>query len=533
MVTATLAGMLLNWSAPLLVIAAAALGATGYAKSSFRIPWATIVLGGAVITVVVVGVYGFAMRLGRVAARRTGWVLAGVAAITVALATAWAIEAGYRTVVAHSGWWRASTLAGGALAAIPAVMRFIPLTKRPLVRTILLRVALLLCSFVLPLGAIGLLYGLTYAATTYTIARYAIAGWVVVLAVIAFFGLDINETGLHRLYRDQLARSFVLSAPTDTPVTLSAMNPLNSAPYQLINCTLNVPTSTHPSLRERRSDFFLFSKHWCGSPATSYVATTSWTISGAALDIATAMAISGAAVAPNMGLGSVSGLRALMTFLNVRLGFWIRQPAKKAVSRVPGFMCLLREMTGVGMSEKRAWLNLSDGGHIENMGVDQLLRRRCKYIICIDGESDPQCSFHGLMTLVRHAQIDVGVRIASALDNLRPGANGVSQTHSALFRVYYPGGGQGLMLYLKLSVTGNEPELIRRYRLLHPEFPHQSTTDQFFDQEQFEAYRQLGAHVAEGLFTPALVGNVQPADMPHWFRQLALNLLDPETTLRH
>ena len=83
---------------------------------------------------------------------------------------------------------------------------------------------------------------------------------------------------------------------------------------------------------------------------------------------------------------------------------------------------------------------------------------------------------------------------------------------------------------MKLSVTGNESELIRRYRTLHPDFPHQSTLDQFFDEEQFEAYRQLGVHVADGLFSRALMsGNINPASVPIWFRQLAGSLLEPRT----
>ena len=85
----------------------------------------------------------------------------------------------------------------------------------------------------------------------------------------------------------------------------------------------------------------------------------------------------------------------------------------------------------------------------------------------------------------------------------------------------------GLLLYVKLSVTGNESELIRRYRTNNPHFPHQTTLDQFFDQEQFEAYRQLGVHVAEGLFLPALLDGQEPASVPAWFRQLAKNLLEP------
>src|SRR3982074_2911224 len=79
--------------------------------------------------------------------------------------------------------------------------------------------------------------------------------------------------------------------------------------------------------------------------------------------------------------------------------------------------------------------------------------------------------------------------------------------------------GIGLMLYLKLSLTGDEAELLKRYRLVHPDFPHQSTLDQFYDEEQFEAYRQLGVHVADGLFSRALMSGTHPTSVPQWFRQ--------------
>ena len=88
------------------------------------------------------------------------------------------------------------------------------------------------------------------------------------------------------------------------------------------------------------------------------------------------------------------------------------------------------------------------------------------------------------------------------------------------------------MLYLKLSLTGDEAEALKRYRTIHPDFPHQSTLDQFYDEEQFEAYRQLGVHVAEGTFSPALMtDDPSPSTVTNWFKQLASNMLEPSKTL--
>ncbi|MNP58247.1 hypothetical protein D3C76_1531490 [compost metagenome] len=88
------------------------------------------------------------------------------------------------------------------------------------------------------------------------------------------------------------------------------------------------------------------------------------------------------------------------------------------------------------------------------------------------------------------------------------------------------------MLYLKLSLTGDETELLKRYRSISPDFPHESTLDQFYTEEQFEAYRQLGVHVAEGVFSKALLDeNTNPADVREWFKQLAKNMLEPADNL--
>jgi hypothetical protein len=357
-----------------------------------------------------------------------------------------------------------------------------------------------------------------------------------VLFFVDLFVLNINLTAPHRLYRDRLAKTFIQKAENlNETIPLSGINPDGRAPYHLINCALNLPSSTNPALRDRRCDFFVFSKHWCGSPMTGYRSTGLWLNDGSEIDLASAMAISGAAASSHMGLGTMPTLTALLTFFNVRLGFWLHHPDKRRITKAPGFTCLIREMTGIAMSEKRAWLNLSDGGHIENMAVYELLKRRCKFVICVDGEEDASFNFGGLMTLVRHAQIDLGVRIEPRLNELRPDPKtGYSATHAAFCRIHYPAlGGQpegtGLLLYMKLSVTGNETELIRRYRTNHPEFPHQKTLDQFFDQEQFEAYRQLGVHVADGLFSRSLMnGAPSPASIPEWFQRLAKNLLEPE-----
>ncbi|HYJ03842.1 MAG TPA: patatin-like phospholipase family protein [Chthoniobacterales bacterium] len=367
--------------------------------------------------------------------------------------------------------------------------------------------------------------------------------------VVYFVFLDINFTSPHRHYRNKLAEAYLIrpaqkpsrQKPFDKAVSIRLSHLGKSpsrAPYHLINCALNVPGSSDPRMQGRLADFFLFSPRYCGSPLTGYEETESWEKADAHLGLGTAMAISAAAAAPQMGLGTMKRLSFWLALLNVRLGYWVRKPGKHALffGGAPGLWFLLKEMLGT-MNEKSAWLNVSDGGHIENLGVYELLRRRCKYIVAIDGEQDPKMTFHALTTLQRLAFIDFGVRIDVDLDDLRLNDRGLSRSHFRFCRIRYPKDGRGseevcgYLLYLKLSLTGNEGEFIRRYRFDEPIFPHHSTADQFFSETQFEAYRSLGEHVGDKLFLRALAGDelatTKSVKVEEWFRALGENLLDP------
>ena len=546
MAMATLVGMFLNWSAPLFIIILAALAAV-FIEPVLTTTFWKVGFGIAAILLILASLqYCVSIRHSKAGAVR-GIPLAFITAITLIMIAAWAVQAGYNVIPQWTKivFWPVSATLAALVTSAPAIIRFIPVFKKPAVRRNVLQGALTAAGLLMPLIALAVFYACCYLGNispvnvyTYSVdGRYFLAMFACICGLISVWLLDINSTGPHRLYRDRLSKTFIQAGENSLPtMPLEEVNPSMKAPYHLINATLNLPNSEQPGLHDRKCDFFLFSKHWCGSPVVDYFSTQEWKASGDNVDLATAMAVSGAAFSSYMGLESRPTLIALLTFLNIRLGFWIKHPRRKNKQATPGFLCLLREMTGTWMSEKQAWLNLSDGGHIENMGCYELLRRRCKYIICVDGEADPNYTFQGLMTLVRHAQIDFGIRIEPNLDQLRADLKTkLTKSHSHFCRIYYPplAGGDtpeiGLLLYLKLSVTGNEPELIKRYRINHPDFPHQSTLDQFFGQEQFEAYRQLGVHVAEGLFARALIGGGKaPETIEDWFRRLAANLLEPQ-----
>jgi hypothetical protein len=240
------------------------------------------------------------------------------------------------------------------------------------------------------------------------------------------------------------------------------------------------------------------------------------------LDLATAMAISGAAVSANMGANTVRLLSPTLALLNVRLGYWLRNP--RDIARAPGVTDLIWRMTARlhekfylvlemlnQLDEKSRNVYLSDGGHIENLGIYELLKRGCGLIVVVDAEADPSMSFPSLLTLERYARIDLGVRIqlpweqiarvtkrvGSAIDRGSPAAHG---PHCAVGRIFYENGCQGIIVYFKSSLSGDEKDYVLDYKKRYPAFPHETTADQFFTEEQFEAYRALGFHMVDGFF---------------------------------
>ena len=378
----------------------------------------------------------------------------------------------------------------------------------------------------------------------------------VVATLIYVFAIDINATSLHGMYRNKLAEAYIVRAPDnpgDAPkaggsILLSSLPTKRAAsqttanaaavpvraPYHLINCAMNVPGSKNSAMQGRLTDFFVFSAAYCGSPLITYYETSAWEASNPQLDLATAMAISGAAAAPQMGLETIKRASFWLALLNIRLGVWVRKPGSAGPRWLaPGLWYLLKEMLGT-MDERLPFLYVSDGGHIENLGVYELLRRHCKYIIAVDGEQDPGMTFHGLTTLQRLAAIDLGVKIDVDLDDLRLDEKGLSRSHFRVCRIRYGviDGVErtGMLLYLKLSLTGNEGEFLRRYRLDEPMFPHHSTADQFFSETQFEAYRALGEHVGDKLFLEPIVGDLgkqNDVDIVDWLNRLERELLEP------
>ena len=359
------------------------------------------------------------------------------------------------------------------------------------------------------------------------------------LLLLVAFVLKPNANSLHGLYRDRLSKAFLFDPRPPAPgqadrktsdvdqgrdfaqlddMPVSALS-ARHAPYHLMNAALNIQGSDYANRRGRNADFFLFSPRFVGSDATGYAATDAFERAARDLNVATAMAISGAAASSNMGSASIRPLRPTLALLNVRLGYWLKNPRHIDGARAPGrprlrnmaSLFLLREIAGL-LYENSRDVYLTDGGHIENLGVYELLKRRCKLIVVVDAEADFTVRFPSFITLQRYARIDLGVRIEMPWESIRKttcawmGAHSGDETpscgpHAAIGCIDYGEGRRGHILYIKASLSGDENDYIRDYARRFVIFPHETTGDQFFSEEQFEVYRALGFHIAHGVLS--------------------------------
>ncbi len=387
------------------------------------------------------------------------------------------------------------------------------------------------------------------------VARLYIVVALVLLLISWILGPNANS--LHRLYRDRLSKAFLFNPrfyadgeptrnqpslaqgrdfqtlddehlsqllyPTIYPPgedpALAKKSPalLLVSPYHIINTALNIQGSDFANRRGRNADFFMFSPLRVGSEATGYARTKTFEKVAPDLDLATAMAISGAAASSNMGSSSIRPLTPTLALLNVRLGYWLKNPRYVSSKDRPQHhstpLFLWSEITG-RLYENADAVYLTDGGHIENLGVYELLRRRCKVIIVVDAEADSAMNFSSLMTLQRYARIDLGILIdlpwmpirtrTLELMNCNAGkpspasqAGPVNRDgpHVAIGEIKYGGKEIGYLVYIKSSLSGDENDYIRDYARRNSTFPHETTGDQFFSEEQFEVYRALGFHM--------------------------------------
>jgi len=355
------------------------------------------------------------------------------------------------------------------------------------------------------------------------------------LAVLINFAININLFSLHGMYRMRLMRAFLGASnvfrrpnpftnfdPKDTPHEIDLPG-APDVPLHIVNTTLNLVGTNNTAWAQRKAECFTFSPIHAGSwrlgyvPADIYGGTQGVTL-------ATAMAISGAAFNPNMGYQSSPLLSLIMTFFNVRLGCWLPNPKGLGTSTDgdnqdflqksgPSFALkpLIEDALGLTNDTAR-WIELTDGGHFENLGLYEMVMRRCKHIIVVDAGADPDCQFEDLGNAMRKIFIDLGVSIRFENDMKMEKGMQKTNKYCAVAKIDYgcvdpipagkePGDMDGRLVYIKAGLTGLEPVDILQYAKTHPTFPHETTENQFYNEAQFESYRHLGSFVMDCLAT--------------------------------
>ncbi len=415
-----------------------------------------------------------------------------------------------------------------------------------------------------------------HLAPEYLAAHWQMLGtvtnaWLLLLCLGAFLAclflswrVNLNEFSMNLFYRNRLVRCYLGASHADRqPNTFTGLDwnddlclkdlrseSCYSGPFPIINSTLNLVSTRNLAWQERKAESFSMTPLRCGydtwleridlsrtSPPGArnnkrvaldpyaYRPTEQYGYKDGGLFIGTAMSISGAALSPNMGYHSTPSLAALMTFFNVRLGFWAGNPRDNQTWTKPGprtgLWWLLAELFGTTDDDAK-YVYLSDGGHFENLGVYELVKRRCHYIIACDAGADPDYTLEDLGNAIRKCREDIGVEIEmSPQAVVRPKEDAYSPFHWVVGKIHYNmvdrNAVDGIFLYVKASLTGGEPADVLNYAKAHQDFPHQATADQWFTESQFESYRRLGQHIIETIFEKEEVA--EQADQHEAFKE--------------
>lgn len=278
----------------------------------------------------------------------------------------------------------------------------------------------------------------------------------------------------------------------------------------VINTTLNLVGGDNLAWQQRKAEPFTVTPLHSGCFRLGY--RDSRFFGGqdtGGISIGTIATVSGAAASSNMGYYTTSPVLSLvLTFFNVRLGWWLGNPGTAGdktfgqPAPTSSVLPVLDEAFGL-TDDKNPYVYLTDGGHFENLGLYEMVLRRCHVIVVSDAAADGDYRFGDLGNAIRKVRIDLGIPIEfTAMPIFRDVPEGKKAMYWAVGKIRYgciDGAGvkDGLLLYIKPAVYEKEPRDVLEYKKSHPEFPHQTTADQFFDEPQFESYRILGSHIAD------------------------------------
>lgn len=351
---------------------------------------------------------------------------------------------------------------------------------------------------------------------------------IVGFGVLMGFFVNINKFSLHAAYRDRLIRAYLGASRTKAerhPNSFTGlderdnlqMQELLHRPLHVVNITLNLVGGAQLAWQDRKAESFTISPLHSGSYCVGYRYSSEYArnhSTNVSITLGTAAAISGAAASPNMGYYSSPAVTFLMTLFNVRLGWWLGNPGRHGADTYntpgPNFAPrpLIAEALGLTTNE-HPFVYLSDGGHFENLGLYEMVLRRCHVIVVSDGAADSSLTFNDLGNAISKIREDLGIPIVFRDFSInRRDRQSISHTHQyaadkycAVGRICYSckdgAATDGILIYIKPVIYGGEPTDVYHYAKSNSEFPHESTGDQMYSEMQFESYRMLGSFIIE------------------------------------
>ncbi len=353
--------------------------------------------------------------------------------------------------------------------------------------------------------------------------------------------INTNRFSLHYYWRNRMMRSYLgaTRVKTERDKTKSwftdfdrddnvPMSDLKQVrPFHVVNVTLNLVGGDKLEWQDRKAESFTMSPLHCGSYWLGYRKSEAYG-GDKGMSLATAVAISGAAASPNMGYMMTSPiLRIIMTLFNVRLGFWLGNPGPdggdtyKLDSPIESVRPIVEEALGM-TNDKSPYVYLSDGGHFDNFGLYEMILRRCRFIVVGDGSTDTKYGYESLATAIRQIRVDFGVPVE--MGQMRFGKDpDASNNYCAVGVIRYscvdkPGGStaaddakyDGVLIYLKPSLIGDEPRDVLNYHATSTDFPQETIADQWFSEPQFESYRALGSQMVKTVSESTSPGKGKP-----------------------
>lgn len=375
-----------------------------------------------------------------------------------------------------------------------------------------------------------------------------------VIGTIFAVAVNINHFSLHSMYRTRLIRAFLGVSREKHPRPATArgfeamqfrkrhanpftdfdwnddpymwwLSPLrhahtasqstgatdDKAPLHVVNCALNLVGDRRLGVQDRKATSFTISPLHAGTEE-KYRRSQDYCGEVGGITLGAAMAMSGAAVSPNAGRYSSPIMTFLLTLFNARLGWWLGNPENDQTMRKTGpriaLEPMIRELFGLTNKWGR-WIYLSDGGHFDNLGLYEMVRRGCRYIVVIDASADLGRNFDDLGYAIERIRIDLGISVNRTREwRIGHPNQGSKGRYCALFNIgYHQAFGaakDGELLYIKPSYYPHENNMlpidVMGYAGRAAEFPHESTLNQFFSETQFESYRALGEAEIETIF---------------------------------